>query len=293
MMKKLMIYRRKAVKKNRLIPSNIIILSLILCVTNITSAQIPKVVEDNFEDGLLDTNLWEACSSDPSRNVIENNGRLEIHSNGIELAGMALHSMVNCRILLPIDKDFHVKVSFNNTGCYADSGLALVVRNSYTDSNCTIDESLCIVNGNQDPEPSGVRDWIAGKMIDFDYVEPLFTERTTESSGTFYIENKSGTFHLSHTGFGEENDFATFTIEDWTNCTEVFISLLGWDSGRQILSGNGSYFDDFSLTISDAICTHQPTMDFNGDCKVDFKDLSIFLASWLECNLDPPEACWQ
>ena len=292
-MKRLMTHRHKNVKKNRFILPNIIMLVLSICIVNMGLAQTPKVVEDSFEDGLLDSALWETCSSDTSRYAIENNGRLEIHSDGVQFSSGDRHSMVNSRFILPVDKDFHIKVSFNATECYNNNGLALVVRNSYTDSNCTIDESLCIANGNQDPDPSGVRVWIAGKTIDFDYVEHLFIERTSESSGTFYIENKSGIFHLSHTGFGQENDFATFTIDDWTNCTEVFVSLLGWDAGRQILSGNGSYFDDFSLTISDAICIRQPTMDFNGDCKVDFKDLAIFLESWLECNLDPPEACWQ
>lgn len=42
-----------------------------------------------------------------------------------------------------------------------------------------------------------------------------------------------------------------------------------------------------------ATCTEYPAMDFNKDCKVDFRDLAIFLDSWLECNLDPPEACWE
>ena len=39
-------------------------------------------------------------------------------------------------------------------------------------------------------------------------------------------------------------------------------------------------------------CLEYPVMDFNKDCKVDLIDFSIFLQSWLECNLDPPEACW-
>ncbi|UCG58587.1 MAG: right-handed parallel beta-helix repeat-containing protein [Phycisphaerales bacterium] len=41
-----------------------------------------------------------------------------------------------------------------------------------------------------------------------------------------------------------------------------------------------------------ATCTAYPAMDFNQDCKVDFRDFAIFVQSWLECNLDPPEACW-
>lgn len=40
-------------------------------------------------------------------------------------------------------------------------------------------------------------------------------------------------------------------------------------------------------------CVEYPAMDFNGDCKVDFSDLAIFLTHWLECNLDPPSACWE
>jgi hypothetical protein len=40
-------------------------------------------------------------------------------------------------------------------------------------------------------------------------------------------------------------------------------------------------------------CTAYPTMDFNRDCRVDFEDLCIFLQSWMECNLVPPETCWE
>jgi beta propeller repeat protein len=32
--------------------------------------------------------------------------------------------------------------------------------------------------------------------------------------------------------------------------------------------------------------------DLNNDCKVDFADFAILTTNWLECNLDPPEACW-
>ncbi|MBW8041575.1 MAG: hypothetical protein FVQ85_16485 [Planctomycetes bacterium] len=41
------------------------------------------------------------------------------------------------------------------------------------------------------------------------------------------------------------------------------------------------------------VCTEYPAMDFNKDCKVDFEDFALFTQSWLECNLDPPEACWE
>jgi hypothetical protein len=40
-------------------------------------------------------------------------------------------------------------------------------------------------------------------------------------------------------------------------------------------------------------CVKYPLMDFTGDCKVDFSDLAVFLTHWLDCNLDPPSACWE
>jgi hypothetical protein len=50
--------------------------------------------------------------------------------------------------------------------------------------------------------------------------------------------------------------------------------------------------DNIELVGLPGVCTAYPEMDFNKDCKVDFKDLAIFLQSWLECNLEPRELCW-
>jgi len=38
-------------------------------------------------------------------------------------------------------------------------------------------------------------------------------------------------------------------------------------------------------------CSSPPQGDLNNDCKVDFSDFAILINNWLECNLDPPEAC--
>lgn len=43
--------------------------------------------------------------------------------------------------------------------------------------------------------------------------------------------------------------------------------------------------------IIEPICSEYPAMDFNKDCKVDFEDFAMFSQTWLDCNLDPPEAC--
>jgi len=45
--------------------------------------------------------------------------------------------------------------------------------------------------------------------------------------------------------------------------------------------------------IVEPVCLRHPAMDFNGDCKVDLVDFAMFTQSWLDCNIDPQEACWQ
>jgi hypothetical protein len=43
--------------------------------------------------------------------------------------------------------------------------------------------------------------------------------------------------------------------------------------------------------IIQLVCTDPPTGDLNGDCRVDFKDLAIFVSNWLTCNLPDEELC--
>jgi len=47
--------------------------------------------------------------------------------------------------------------------------------------------------------------------------------------------------------------------------------------------------------LSDVLvgCTGPIPGDVNHDCKVDITDFEIMITHWLECNLDPPEACWE
>jgi len=39
-------------------------------------------------------------------------------------------------------------------------------------------------------------------------------------------------------------------------------------------------------------CTEKLQGDLDNDCKVDYKDFATFAQNWLDCNLDPPSACW-
>jgi len=60
-----------------------------------------------------------------------------------------------------------------------------------------------------------------------------------------------------------------------------------------VIENIGSSIADCPIEPPEAVCLGNPIMDFNDDCKVDFEDFAIFTQSWLECNLDPPSACWE
>jgi len=40
-----------------------------------------------------------------------------------------------------------------------------------------------------------------------------------------------------------------------------------------------------------AVCTDPPRMDANGDCKADLADFAILTGEWMQCGLEPREAC--
>jgi len=57
--------------------------------------------------------------------------------------------------------------------------------------------------------------------------------------------------------------------------------------------GLGTY-SDYTLIKYSSVCDCIPEVlgDTNNDCEVDFIDLAVLARHWLECNIDPPEACW-
>ena len=74
------------------------------------------------------------------------------------------------------------------------------------------------------------------------------------------------------------------------------------DQTNPAVSGNTVVWEDsrdgnlqiFAIVLDGpeaARCTSRLTGDVNGDCKVDFDDQAIMLSQWLECNLEPNEAC--
>ncbi|MHC4432636.1 MAG: hypothetical protein ACYTBS_12425, partial [Planctomycetota bacterium] len=77
------------------------------------------------------------------------------------------------------------------------------------------------------------------------------------------------------------------------------------DAGDQInpaISGNTVVWQDnrdgnwqiYAVVLDGpkvAYCRTRVPGDVNGDCKVAFDDFTIMATNWLECHLEPPEAC--
>lgn len=91
---------------------------------------------------------------------------------------------------------------------------------------------------------------------------------------------------------------------DLSTETEFQITDNRSDQRRPAISGHTIVWEDLRHGQSDIYATilYGPQVpkclsslqgDLNNDCKVDFSDFALMVNNWLECNLDPPEACWE
>ena len=202
------------------------------------------IISDNFDDGIIDTSIWRSFKEDPidenypNRYPVEQNGHLEIYNDGIDDDSAGLRSVIN----LPFDGYFEVQVSFNASECTEESGLSLAVHNAATDYDHFVQFAM-IGNAVMDG-----RKWFVIKSTGTGDEEPVITasEPTSMSTGVLYITYDAGIIDFSYTGYGAENAIDYVDVRDWTNCTEIWIALFAWSNGV-LLSGAGSYFDDFCL----------------------------------------------
>ncbi|MBA7482681.1 hypothetical protein ES707_18175 [subsurface metagenome] len=75
------------------------------------------------------------------------------------------------------------------------------------------------------------------------------------------------------------------------------------DQENPAISGNvvvwqdnrNEYWNIYAVILSGsevAQCKSWIPGDIDGDCKVNFIDFTVMAGYWLECNLEPEEACW-
>lgn len=228
------------------------------------------IIEDDFNDGNINLKIWRNADNDPIgenypyRYPIERNGRLEIVNNNTNDTD-GLRTVIN----LPVDGHFQAQVSFDASECEEESALSFSVHNAATDYGHFVQYAL-IANALL---TDGGRQWIVAKSAgtgDENLVIEA-SEPTSHSSGVFYMTYDTGVITFSHTGFGAVNAMHTVDISGWTDCTHVWLYLGAWSDGA-VLTGAGSYFDDFFLStcepahieiVRDTISTITKTITLN------------------------------
>jgi hypothetical protein len=104
------------------------------------------------------------------------------------------------------------------------------------------------------------------------------------------------------------------TREDWTDSDDYYgyTEEIQWiDPGIGVIKSDtyewmyDAYYQQtdtsgFIWQLTSTNVTRQPyckvrtlPMDFTGDCRVNLADFAVFLEKWLDCQMDPPEACWE
>jgi hypothetical protein len=75
--------------------------------------------------------------------------------------------------------------------------------------------------------------------------------------------------------------------------SKVVISVVKGKTYFIRVAGFNGETGDYQLLVTRGECTEPIKGDLNDDCRVDMLDFAIMASHWLDCNLDPPEACWE
>jgi beta propeller repeat protein len=101
-------------------------------------------------------------------------------------------------------------------------------------------------------------------------------------------DNRNGNWDIYGYNLTTRHEFQiTDNPYDQTN-PAVSGNIVVWEDSRD---GNLQIYAIILDGPEVARCTSKLAGDINGDCKVDFDDQAIMLSQWLECNLEPQEAC--
>jgi hypothetical protein len=125
--------------------------------------------------------------------------------------------------------------------------------------------------------------------------DPLFAKRGYWDSSMVWHE---GEYHLKSTLGRWDPRSATWVTDpvdspclDRGDPASAFLDE-PLPNGSRINMGAYGSTPEASKSPGGATCLEYPEMDFNHDCRVDQADLDIFIQHWLECGLDPNDACW-
>jgi beta propeller repeat protein len=101
-------------------------------------------------------------------------------------------------------------------------------------------------------------------------------------------DNRNGDWDIYGYNLTTRQEFQiTDEPHDQTN-PAISGNMVVWEDSR---NGNLQIYATILDGPQAAQCTSKLAGDVNGDCKVDFIDFTLMASQWLECSLEPPEAC--
>jgi len=83
--------------------------------------------------------------------------------------------------------------------------------------------------------------------------------------------------------------YVTIIDDDLLESDETIVLRLSNPTGAKF----GANTQHAYTIADDDTGAEPPNRDLNNDGKVDYQDVAVFLDSWLDCTLSPPELCWE
>lgn len=124
---------------------------------------------------------------------------------------------------------------------------------------------------------------------------PICTESHSQSGpvisgyNVVWVDNRNGNYDIYGYNLLTQAEFIVTNNSASQTSPAISGNTVVWQDNRH------GHYDIYAMVLygSDVPqCLLKPLGDLNGDCKVDFTDFAILSSHWMECNLNPPSACW-
>jgi M6 family metalloprotease-like protein len=142
------------------------------------------------------------------------------------------------------------------------------------------------------PDPLTMSNW-TNVTVTFEPGTDPATWRWTDPDAVMYRKvwgvgslntDTSGTWNWESIGLSRTNGPADDVYVATDNYMVVAFSMGG-------VEGNSlPWVDIDNIKVEGPGC---PSIDLDGDCSLDMKDIAVFVEQWLACNRDPAGECWQ
>jgi len=256
--------------------------------------------------------LWVARYNSPSNNsdwayaiAIDSNDNVYVTGTS-EGSGMGHPFYDYVTIKYPPESNVPLWVArYDGPDNYDDRAYAIAIdsnNNIYVTGNSTNSGTSDYATVKYAPD-SNVPLWVArynGPDNDGDYAQAIAIDNNDNIYVTGYSKDSETVFDYATIKYAPDSNVPLWIARynglgnHWDEATAIAIDsddnvyVTGYSPGTD--TGNDYATVKYSPGL---ICTIEIAGDFNNDCIVDFLDLKTITDHWLDCNLDPPEACWE